>query len=199
MLAEFQLRESLGRDVLCESALRFGDIAEVEEHDAAEEMQDSVLVDVVGAVESKRRFTVFFGSCQDLERFLQVDDAHFAEAGPEIHHLEQRADSHGVDERAAARLGAGVPFGDFAAGEDVEGELAAHEALFGGVGEDFVEVFVCCRRVFGGLGRVGEFGRAVEFDVAGPGDVVVERVAPVVEADAGDEGGGAVGVAVHVH
>ena len=62
-----------------------------------------------------------------------------------------------------------------------------------------VEELVRFCGVFLSGGWVGDFVRAVEFDLRGSRDVVVQRVGPVVEGDAGDEGGGAEGEVVGVH
>lgn len=53
-------------------------------------------------------------------------------AVPEEDHFFDGVDADGVDEGYFAFFGAGFPFGDLAADEDVEGELACHEAFLAG-------------------------------------------------------------------
>ena len=137
-------------------------------------------------------------SGEGSQRVLQLWRCHAAVAGPEVNHFFQGRDADGVDERAAALLGAGGPFGEFACYEDVEGQLTSHEAFLARVFGDRVQ------KLFGSEGVLGVFrfiacGQAVEFDVAGAGDVIVESVGPVVQLDAFEETDGAVFVAVEVH
>ncbi len=107
------------------------------------------------------------------QRSVQVRFRHAFVAVPEIDHFLDGRDADCVDEGCRPVFGAGFPLLDLAADEDVEGELAGHEAFLARVFGHFAEVFDCEVGVVGGEGSVAGLVATVEFEVGGAGDVVV--------------------------
>lgn len=99
---------------------------------------------------------------------------------PEVGHLFDGVDADGVDEVDVPFFGAGLPFRQFAADEDVEGQLAGHEAFLPRVLGHLAEVGGGLGGVGAGGGGGGVFMVAVEGDVRGSGDVEVQGVRPVI-------------------